>query len=148
MITIKIIKKDDTKRIEYIGNKTLPIYYSAFELFMMMFSSSYIILKASYNETVVGFCVIQKFKNDKRLHIMSIGVLDEYRKKGIGGALMKKLQVIANDESYDKISLYVKVDNDLAINFYTKNNFKNIELLKNYYSSFKNNDAYYLIHEL
>ena len=145
MIKVKRINKDDVKRVEYIGTKTLPISYSAFDIFMMMFSDSYIILKAIYKKEIVGFCVIQKFCDEKRQHIMSIGVLEEFRRKGVGHKLIEKLRQTAREEEYSTISLYVKVDNELAINFYTKNKFKNEKLLKNYYSTFKNNDAYYFV---
>lgn len=145
MIEVKKIKKDDVKRVEYIGSETLPISYSAFDIFMMMFSNSYIIFKAIYKKEIVGFCVVQKFKDEKRQHIMSIGVLKEFRRKGVGNKIIEILRQIARDEAYTTISLYVKADNEAAIKFYAKNKFKNDRLLKNYYSGFENNDAYYYV---
>lgn len=145
MIKVKRIKKGDLKRVEFIGSETLPIFYSAFDIFMMMFSNSYIILKAIYEKDVVGFCVVQKFKEEKRQHIMSIGVLEKFRRKGVGNNMLQCLHKIAREEGYSVISLYVKVNNESAINFYTKNKFKNDKLLKNYYSCFENNDAYYFV---
>ena len=51
---------------------------------------------------------------------MSIGILEEYRRKNYGSKLIEHLK---NTDS-DKISLYVQVNNTKAINFYERNGMK------------------------
>ena len=93
--------------------------------------------KAKCNNKIVGFCVVKKY--GKRHHIMSIAILEEYRRKGIG---MKLINKVKEDDNH-KISLYVQSTNDIAIRFYKKNGFKNIKLLKDYYESLDDKNAYY-----
>ena len=60
-------------------------------------------------------------------------------RKGIG---MKLINKVKEDDNHE-ISLYVQSTNDIAIEFYKKNGFKNIKLLKDYYESLDDKNAYY-----
>lgn len=153
-IKIESINKDDlykdSKFMEYIGRDALPIYYNSSEIMLMAMSrkEKHLIYKILLNNVMIGYSIIEKFIDDNRLHIMSIGVLKKYRGKGYGSTLITKIkEIIDNSDNYNKISLYVKVDNEAAVNFYKKNEFVIDKTIKNYYNRFKNNDAYYLIYQ-
>ena len=59
--------------------------------------------------------------------ILAIATVEEYRNKGIAQELLDKIK---NKD----IFLEVRESNKKAINFYKKNNFKEISIRKNYYS--------------
>ena len=59
--------------------------------------------------------------------ILSIATIEKYRNKGIAQELLDKIKT-------KDIFLEVRESNQTAINFYKKNNFKEIRIRKNYYS--------------
>ena len=59
--------------------------------------------------------------------ILAIATIEEYRNKGIAQELLDKIKT-------KDIFLEVRKSNEKAINFYKKNNFKEISIRKNYYS--------------
>ena len=59
--------------------------------------------------------------------ILAIATVEEYRNKGIAQELLDKIKT-------KDIFLEVRESNQVAINFYKKNNFKQISIRKGYYS--------------
>ena len=59
--------------------------------------------------------------------ILAIATVEKYRNKGIAQELLDKIKT-------KNIFLEVRESNQTAINFYKKNNFKEISIRKNYYS--------------
>lgn len=59
--------------------------------------------------------------------ILAIATIEEYRNKGIAQKLLDKIKT-------KDIFLEVRKSNEKAINFYKKNNFKQISIRKGYYS--------------
>lgn len=59
--------------------------------------------------------------------ILAIATIEKYRNKGISQELLDKIKT-------KDIFLEVRESNQTAINFYKKNNFKEIRIRKNYYS--------------
>lgn len=59
--------------------------------------------------------------------ILAIATVEEYRNKGIAQELLEKIKT-------KDIFLEVRESNEKAINFYKKNNFKQISIRKGYYS--------------
>ena len=68
--------------------------------------------------------------------IVYIFVQKEYRNIGVASLL---LQTSCTELSVEQLFLEVSFQNKTAINFYTKNKFKIINIRKNYY---KNSDAF------
>jgi len=77
------------------------------------------------------------------VYIMTIGVLDEYRKMNIGTNILNSIYNIAiKDDICVGIYLDVIYYNKSAIKFYEKNNFKKVNEIKDYYDlNGKNYDA-------
>lgn len=59
--------------------------------------------------------------------ILALATVEEYRNKGIAQELLNKIKT-------KDIFLEVRKSNEKAINFYKKNNFKQISIRKGYYS--------------
>lgn len=78
------------------------------------------------NGITTGYVII--FNNSDSLEIMKIGVLPQYRKKGVGSILINEIK-----KSRMKIFLEVREGNITAREFYKKNGFKETGKRKNYY---------------
>ncbi len=70
-------------------------------------------------------------KADKReYYISNLGVEDKYRKLGIGENLLTYAENKAVNSGYKRLSLLVRVDNEVAKNLYYKYNYKIINVFK------------------
>ena len=88
-----------------------------------------ITLVAEYSNNIVGF--IQGFPiTDEEWLINAIGVLSDYRRKGIGRKLVKELISCLRRRGWKKVVLYVESDNIPAIRFYKKLGFKEVKRRK------------------
>lgn len=83
------------------------------------------------NEEIQAFLKCQIYHC---VYIMTIGVMDEYRKMNIGSNILKNIYNMAiKDEICVGIYLDVIYYNKTAIKFYEKNNFKKVNEIKDYY---------------
>jgi [ribosomal protein S18]-alanine N-acetyltransferase len=85
--------------------------------------------------TIVGFCIAQEYtQRRKRIgHIVTIDVLPNARRMGIGGALMEAVEAHFRTLFTECIHLEVAVDNLGAQNFYQRCGFEIIGRIPNYY---------------
>ena len=136
---IMISKAEDYEYIliEEIGKECLPIYYKYNDLFILEIEK-HEVYKIEDNNIIVGFIVFKYHKNENRVHIMSIGVLEEFRRKSFGSLFIEFIK--KNYKS--NITLYVQISNENAINFYKKNNFIIEKKITNYYKTLEVKDAY------
>ncbi|MEM3174225.1 MAG: ribosomal protein S18-alanine N-acetyltransferase, partial [Candidatus Bathyarchaeia archaeon] len=75
----------------------------------------------------------------KKGHIISIAVLPEHRRKGIGETLLKEaLQSMMNYYGIKECYLEVRVSNTPAINLYKKVGFKIEKVIRGYYADGEN----------
>ena len=85
-----------------------------------------------FNEEVQSYI---KCEDYRCVYIMTIGVLDEYRKMKIGTKILNEIINIAlTDNLCVGIYLDVVYYNEAAKHFYEKNNFKKVSEIKNYYN--------------
>ena len=80
---------------------------------------------------IVGYLAIQKTLND--LHILGIGVLENYRNQSIAKKLTKELISYFEISQFHKILLEVRKSNEVAINLYQSFGFIQYGVRKNYY---------------
>ncbi|MEM0021033.1 MAG: ribosomal protein S18-alanine N-acetyltransferase [Fervidicoccaceae archaeon] len=77
----------------------------------------------------------------KKGHVVSIGVLEGYRRRGIGEELMRRgMSSMRDDYGAKEVYLEVRVSNDPAIRLYEKLGFRKIKVIEGYYSD--GEDAY------
>ena len=100
---------------------------------------------AKVNDRCVGY-IGSSFMID-HFDILSIAVLNDYRKKGVATKLLQKIFEKANIINVKKIFLEVRCSNIPAINFYEKIGFNKISTRKNYYES-PSEDAFIYLKEL
>jgi ribosomal protein S18 acetylase RimI-like enzyme len=122
-----------------IGKSSLPIYYKLFHLLDFLNDPMYIIYKCVLKNKIIGYVIIE-ICNDMRIHIMSIAILNQYRRRGYGSQILTFLR--NKFENYT-ISLYVQIANKQAVKFYIKNGFEIKKKIENYYNELEYKDAYY-----
>ena len=135
------ITNNDLFDIVKVGKACLPIYYNLYHLIKLINNANYTILKCIINENIIGFAIINK-QNKDRIHIMSIAFSKIYRGLGYGSILLDKIKELFPNY---KISLYVQIKNNNAVQFYIKNKFKIEKTIYNYYDELEYKNAYYCV---
>ncbi len=153
--TLRNFKPQDLDAVIHINLTCLPenytpsFYMSHYENFPKAF---YV---AEANGRIIGYVmsrVERGLSNHKPIsvvkkgHIISIAVLPEYRRKGVGRSLM--INSLKGLKSYNAEECYleVRVSNIPAINLYRTLNFEIIRIIKGYYLN--GEDAYLMSRRL
>lgn len=80
-------------------------------------------------------------------HLVSIAVKREYRRRGIGSALLRRtIEVVSGRYNANSIYLEVRVSNEPAIRLYEKHGFVKARVVSGYYSD--GEDAYIMVKRL
>ena len=90
-----------------------------------------LILVAFEKEKIIGLAIF--IRVGEGLDIYTIFVEPFFRNKNIGTKFLKEAKSFCVSNSLKNIKLEVNRRNELAINFYKKNNFSCVGLRKNYY---------------
>ena len=85
----------------------------------------------------IGYCFFRNLVDEAE--VLSLEIKSQYRNKGFGLLLFKKVELYFADKKICKCFLEVNKNNNLAINFYKKIGFVYIKNIKNYY---KINNSY------
>jgi len=115
MIEAKSLEEVSTFQQKLITNNW-PVYY------------------AVENGRVVGWADITPSSNPRMSHrgFLGMGLIKEFRGKGIGTELLTKTLAHAKTIGLEKIELSVYTDNSAAIKLYKKCGFKEIGVVKHY----------------
>ena len=126
---IKKLTSNDINYIEQIFNLEKEIFINS------AFNKSYMetLIKADnsfiytyiIDDKVCGYLMV--LDSIDVYEILAIATIEKYRNKGIAQELLDKIKT-------KDIFLEVRESNQVAINFYKKNKFKEISIRKNYYS--------------
>lgn len=128
---IRKFKYEDIESVFNLAKKYLRESYT-FELFLYLWQISPDgFLVAEKNGKIIGFIVAVKTSKDS-LRILMLAVDENYRKRGVGSRLLKK--IILNFSDVRRIYLETRTDNIEAIEFYKKNGFKIVEKVKDFYT--------------
>ena len=134
-----------------INLKTLPEHYSDYfyESLLSEFPESFLVAEIQGKtvgyimcKTEYGFSNFKKLGFVKKGHVVSIAVIDEYRKKGIGSALVEEVMKAIKGKKCDELYLEVRCSNDEGVRLYEKIDFIIKQRLKAYY---RDGEAAYLM---
>ncbi|MCX8180555.1 MAG: ribosomal protein S18-alanine N-acetyltransferase [Thermofilaceae archaeon] len=139
---IREFSPGDLEAVISINRENLPENYPAFffKLHHENFPKAFLV--AEHKGKIVGYimCRVETGKLHttgsigRQGHIISIAVIPEMRRRGIGKNLMlKAMEALRHSYSVDEYYLEVRVNNTPAINLYTKLGFKPVKVLKGYY---------------
>lgn len=138
-----------------INLKTLPEHYSDYFYETLLAELPEAFLVAEIDGKHVGYIMCKTefgFSNFKKLgfikkgHVVSIAVIDEYRRKGIGNALVEESVNGVKLKKCDEFYLEVRCSNNEAVRLYEKLGFVIREQLNAYYRD--GEDAYVMAIEL
>lgn len=89
---------------------------------------------AIHDDRVVGWCDVFPMNNPRQSHRggLGMGLLPEYRGKGIGSRLLKAVMDHAKTFGLEKVELHVYTSNEPAIALYKKFGFEQEGLIKKY----------------
>ncbi|XXM71993.1 ribosomal protein S18-alanine N-acetyltransferase [Lysinibacillus sphaericus] len=92
--------------------------------------STYLVVEDG--ECIAGYCGVWLVMDEA--HITNVAVLPDYRGKGLGEALMKRIMEIAKEVGARVMTLEVRVSNEAAKGLYRKMGFQDGGIRKRYYS--------------
>ena len=93
-------------------------------------------LLARANDEVAGFVIgmTDDYAEMKLGHVLTIDVIPKYRRKGIATKLLQKIERELQNSGVKTSYLEVRKDNVAARKLYQKLGYREIEVLKDYYS--------------
>ena len=86
---------------------------------------------AQATASVVGFCITER--KAAEAYIVTIDVLEPFRKRGVGGALLGEAEKRLVAKGVRNIALDTAVDNTSAISFWERHGYRKIGVRKGYY---------------
>lgn len=129
----------DATSLLNLNKECLPIHYSYIQHISYIMSPYNFVIVVERKNNLIGYTIGEY--NDNNFHILSIGVKEKYRRKGIGNHM---IDYIANNikSCCNNITLHVHDLNEKGINFYKKNGFNAIEYIKDYYKGSFESSSY------
>jgi len=147
--SLRRFQPDDLERVTYINRVCLPENYAPY-FFMDLyerFPETFIV--AEEDGELVGYimCRIETGLPDfgllgiaKRGHVISIAVLPEHQRKGIGTALVKEAMAGMRVHRAKECYLEVRINNTSGVKLYEKLGFEVSKVVHSYYAD--GEDAY------
>jgi len=106
-----------------------------FDLIAVLTFPDVVRLKAVENDSMVGFVAGDPRPSQGFSWIATIAVLPEYRRRGIGRAL---LHACESQLKTPRIKLSVRATNQVAINLYEREGYRTMDIWKAYYNDGEN----------
>ncbi|BCS92120.1 N-alpha-acetyltransferase [Metallosphaera sp. J1] len=149
--TIRTVRADDIDAIIKINRLTLPENYPYYFFVEHVRDWGEAFFVATVDGEVVGYIMPRietGFSNlrsfiplVKKGHVVSIAVLEGYRRRGIAKHLLaSSMEKMKSVYGAEEVYLEVRVSNYPAISLYEKVGYKKVKLLKHYYAD--GEDAY------
>lgn len=145
MITVKRPTKRDVNKLTEISveifkiNKKYDLFYrdewdlkDLNKYYLNIIKSKNIIFCAYDQKEIIGYLYAKNKTDDNRigkcLEVVELGVVKEFRRKGIGKILMKKCFNSAYNLKYDRVTVNCYSKNKSAIRFYNQLGFNTTEV--------------------
>lgn len=87
------------------------------------------------NGTVLGFALFQLIPGDETAHLLKILVIPDQRGSGLASQIWEQVIPELKNRQHRQVYLEVEAANHPAQNFYRKVGFKDLRVLKKYYSN-------------
>ena len=127
-------KMEDLLAITTIENECFEedaFEYSTFLYYLKHGSYGFFVLR-SKNE-IKGYVIVGPQKTSKMGEIISIAISKPLQHQGLGQQLLNRAIEWGREQGYEKISLMVRPENQVAQKVYEKNKFVIVGVVENYY---------------
>ena len=141
--TLKQFEEEDINEVLHINWTCLPEHYTKYFILNISQRFPKAFFVAQVDKEIIGYIMcrietglsmIKKFNIAKKGHIISIAVLPNYRRMGIGKALISKiLQVSLPTYNAEECYLEVRPSNKEALLLYRKFGFEQVKVINHYY---------------
>jgi ribosomal-protein-alanine N-acetyltransferase len=140
--TLRVSRPEDFEQLYEIDQACYPsgIAYSRRTLRRFLGLRHADCVVAEVGGKVVAFIV--SLSEDALAHIITIDVLEPYRRSGIGSALLREAERHLESRDIREVSLETATSNAAAVAFWEKHRYRTRRLLKNYYPG--RVDAWYM----
>jgi ribosomal-protein-alanine N-acetyltransferase len=85
------------------------------------------------SDEIIGYAAVMVPAPDVEADVLTVGVLSQHRKKGIGSAFMERLEIWAQEKGSNAMMLEVGVENKGAIGLYESLGYSTVSVRQNYY---------------
>ena len=152
---IRRAEQSDLIPVMEINLKTLPEHYSDYFYESLLAEIPEAFIVAEINDRIAGYIMCKTeygFSNFKKLgfvkkgHVVSVAVLDEFRRKGIGRSLVEESINGIRMRNCDEFYLEVRCSNNEAVHLYERLGFVIRQQIHSYYRD--GEDAYLMAIEL
>ena len=138
-VHIRWMIRRDMPEVLAIENRSFEFPWSDEDFIRCLRQRNCIGMVAEYDERVVGFMIYELHKN--RLHVLNFAVRPEFRRRGVGTAMMRKLIGKLSEQRRNRILLEIRETNLDAQIFFRECNFRAISVLRDFYED-NPEDAY------
>ena len=130
---IRLATSSDLHQICIIEDDSFPAPYppALLERLLQQYPDTFF-AAADSSGKLVGYCV--SALEGKLAHLISIAVLREHRRNGVGSTLLQNLITFSERHGVEELWLEVNSGNKEAIGLYDKFGFTSVMILENYYS--------------
>ncbi|MDG6225237.1 MAG: ribosomal protein S18-alanine N-acetyltransferase [Candidatus Thermoplasmatota archaeon] len=138
-VIVRRVQARDLEQINGIAHAMLREEYSL-ELFTHLFErAGGSFMAALIGDSVIGF-VLSVPLTSRTMRILMLAVSEENQSRGIGKMLLEACKNHSVSRMMNEIVLEVGVDNEKAVEFYSRNGFSVVSRIKEYYND--RTDAY------
>jgi ribosomal-protein-alanine N-acetyltransferase len=134
LATARDYRPTDFDRLCEIDRLCFPpgIAYSPEDISIVLLEPGAFVVVGEAQGAIAGF-ILARRERAGRAHIITIDVLAEHRRTGLGGLLLQEAHRRLRALGATRVILEVAVENAPAIAFYEKHGYDRLRRLKNYY---------------
>jgi ribosomal-protein-alanine N-acetyltransferase len=132
-MTVSSMQREDVKAIALLEKECFASPWTEETLYEESVNPTAVFLVAKEEDRVIGYIGSNNILGE--VFITNVAVLPDYRRKGVGSALLDGLIDICRENGALYLTLEVRKSNISAINLYEKKGFSSVGQRKNFYSN-------------
>jgi ribosomal protein S18 acetylase RimI-like enzyme len=146
------VTEKNVEQLRLLNTTIFPVRYND-DFYKKVYKHPKLAQFALYNDTPIG-AVAGRIEEDKesglntQLYIMTLGVLEPYRRCGVGDQLLKYItETVKTDSEFQDlltVVLHVQTSNTAALAFYARHGFVTTGKIENYYQKLQPPDCHIL----
>ena len=138
-VHIRWMIRRDMAEVLQIEDRSFEFSWSEEDFIRCLRQRNCIGMIAEHNERVVGFMIYELHRN--RLHVLNFAVHPDFRRRGVGSQMIRKLVSKLSPQRRSRIMLEVRETNLDAQLFFRDLGFRAVSLLRDFYED-TTEDAY------